>query len=865
MPIDHLHTTKSRSALMIAAEKGYLHVITTLLSYGANPILKDTNGLTALDYAIRCKHQDCIQLLERYQPPEKTDDDDYEKAMDQFCLAAYQLTSSKPNEIDHELLLAVIRYIHSVKPTDGSILVFLPGYDDIMAQKDLIESQLIVNNYQLFVLHSEMSNGKSNDQRQVFQKLPRGQRKIILSTNIAETSLTIDDVMYVIDSGKVKQKTYDSISDTTCLTSTWISQACAKQRAGRAGRTRDGECYRMYSLEHYETMEKYTLPEILRVPLTDVCLNAKILANDISIEDFLLKALQPPPLLSIRQSIALLKKIDALDSDENITYLGLHLADMPVDAQLGKCLLYGILAKCVDPILTIISALSVRDPFMLPAGGDGDQIQKIKNDLVKGVLSDHALLLQTYEAWLENRSKNQEKKFAYTHFINNANMEMIHGVRRLILSHLKAAGIISDRGSQNLWNLNKSSKNWTIIKACLTAGFYPNVCRLNRNGNIYSQQEKKLKPHMSSVLREGKRIKREILSSPTEWLIHGEKSRIANFTLIRNITLVAAINISLFAGPICLPQSRVQFIQNGNMHGDETDDSDSDEEYGKTYNFANGINEKTEHLMSASQPKCERANLLIDDWINFTINADEANLLYSLRQKFNGIFMRFLKNPTKFHPSKDDELTLSTMRNVLTIEDSLEPASDLESNQSVSATNEPTGQPIFMSAAYNDALNSRKKQKGNNNWRNRNSNSRNMPRANERRNTSDKFGRNNYTNSRGTQYSQRYRINNQDEPAVSDSAQEKLLYDPMNQPGSSNQCNGVTDTRTDTIPNSRGPSMLVFHPNFTKYFALSIKSIWHLKETIFRNRWFFNMSIERIQSVEKVSAAEFLARWPLFA
>lgn len=134
--------------------------------------------------------------------------------------------------------------------------------------------------------------------------------------------------MYVVDAGKVKQLSYDSIGESTCLTSTDISQACAKQRAGRAGRIRNGFCYRLYSTEQYDAMEKYTLPEILRVPLTEICLNAKMLAGDLSIEEFLVKALQPPSVKNIRQSIELLKKINALDDKENITYLGIHLVGL---------------------------------------------------------------------------------------------------------------------------------------------------------------------------------------------------------------------------------------------------------------------------------------------------------------------------------------------------------------------------------------------------------------------------------------------------------------------------------------------------------------------------------------------------------
>lgn len=129
----------------------------------------------------------------------------------------------------------------------------------------------------------------------------------------------------MVDAGKAKQLNYNAFDESTCLAPTDISQACAKQRSGRAGRVRSGFCYRLYSLDDYKAMPKYTVPEILRVSLTEMSINTKMFARDLSIEDYLMKALQPPPVENIRQSIKLLKRIDALDDKENITMLGIHL------------------------------------------------------------------------------------------------------------------------------------------------------------------------------------------------------------------------------------------------------------------------------------------------------------------------------------------------------------------------------------------------------------------------------------------------------------------------------------------------------------------------------------------------------------
>lgn len=208
MPIDYMHSAKGRTALGIASEKGLYEVLTKLLDLGANPSLTDAKGKTPLNYAEENEQDDCCELLAHYatlKPITSTmpqnfdnDADAKAKALQQFTLMAYQMTNygiSNKNEIDHELLQHVIMNIHTHTSTDGSILVFLPGYEDIMTQKDMIETRFTMNNYQLFVLHSGVNGTNAPEQARVFDRMPTGIRKIILSTNIAETSLTINDVV----------------------------------------------------------------------------------------------------------------------------------------------------------------------------------------------------------------------------------------------------------------------------------------------------------------------------------------------------------------------------------------------------------------------------------------------------------------------------------------------------------------------------------------------------------------------------------------------------------------------------------------------------------------------------------------------
>lgn len=210
--------------------------------------------------------------------------------------------------MDTNLILTIIRYIFnsSHESPKGAILIFLPGYDEIVTLRELIIndfSELDASKYVLFTLHSQMQSG---DQKRVFRRVPPDVRKIILSTNLAETSITIDDVVFVIDCGKVKEKSFDNLG-VSMLKSVWISQASAIQRRGRAGRCRPGVCYHLYSSYRYKHMQKYQVPEILRMPIHELCLQIKLLSPNTSIGEFLSRAPDPPSPLALKNSINLLK------------------------------------------------------------------------------------------------------------------------------------------------------------------------------------------------------------------------------------------------------------------------------------------------------------------------------------------------------------------------------------------------------------------------------------------------------------------------------------------------------------------------------------------------------------------------------
>ena len=210
----------------------------------------------------------------------------------------------------------------------------------------------------------------------MFQRPLAGITKVILSTNIAETAVTIDDVVMVINSGKVKENSYDPYTGVATLQSTWICKASERQRRGRAGRVRPGLCLHLYSRTRSAALADFQQPEIRRSPLDELCLQIKLLSapsagaaalsRPLPIADFFRKAVEPPVDQAVQQAIQLLKDIGALEEDESLTTLGRHLAVLPLPPRIGKMLLYALMFRCLDPVLTVACVGAYRDPFTIP-------------------------------------------------------------------------------------------------------------------------------------------------------------------------------------------------------------------------------------------------------------------------------------------------------------------------------------------------------------------------------------------------------------------------------------------------------------------------------------------------------------------
>ncbi|KAL2464936.1 helicase in vascular tissue and tapetum [Abeliophyllum distichum] len=355
---NYQHSITGVTPLMVFAGKGRVGDICMLLSFGADCSLKANDGNTALDWAERFNHGEAAEIIKKHI--EKTfSQTEEEKLLDKY------LSTVDPELIDHVLIEKLLRRI-CTDSKDGAILIFLPGWDDINKARDRLQASPFFKDSSKFVIISLHSMIPSVEQKKVFRPCPRGCRKIVLSTNIAETSVTIEDVVYVIDSGRMKEKSYDPYNNVSTLHSSWISKASAKQREGRAGRCQPGICYHLYSKLRAASLPDFQVPEIKRIPIEELCLQVKLLDPTCKIEHFLQKTLDPPVYETIRNAITVLQEIGALTLDEKLTELGERIGSLPVHPLTSKMLLIAILLNCLDPALTLACASDYRNPFTLP-------------------------------------------------------------------------------------------------------------------------------------------------------------------------------------------------------------------------------------------------------------------------------------------------------------------------------------------------------------------------------------------------------------------------------------------------------------------------------------------------------------------
>lgn len=369
---------------------------------------------------------------------------------------------TKEPETDYlDASLITVMQIHLREPP-GDVLLFLTGQEEIDTACEILYERMksLGPDVPELIILPVYSALPSEMQTRIFDPAPPGSRKVVIATNIAETSLTIDGIFYVVDPGFVKQKVYNSKTGMDSLVVTPISQAQAKQRAGRAGRTGPGKCYRLYTERAYrDEMLPTPVPEIQRTNLATTVLQLKTMGiNDLLHFDFM----DAPPVESLIMALEQLHSLSALDDEGLLTRLGRRMAEFPLEPNLSKMLIMSVALQCSDEILTIVSMLSVQNVFYRPK--DKQAVADQKKAKFNQPEGDHLTLLAVYNSWKNNKFSNA---WCYENFVQIRTLKRAQDVRKQLLG-------IMDRHKLDVVS---ADRNTVRVQKAVCSGFFRNAAK----------------------------------------------------------------------------------------------------------------------------------------------------------------------------------------------------------------------------------------------------------------------------------------------------------------------------------------------------------------------------------------------------
>ncbi|MBN3277137.1 DHX33 helicase, partial [Polyodon spathula] len=382
--------------------------------------------------------------------------------------------------------------IHQEAPSSHDILVFLTGQEEIEAMartcrdiaKHLPDScgQMVVIPLYASLPHTQ--------QLRVFHTAPEGCRKVILSTNIAETSITISGIKFVIDTGMVKAKRYNPDSGLEVLAVQRVSKAQAWQRTGRAGREDSGVCYRLYTEDQFDQFSNMTVPEIQRCNLASVMLQLLALRiPNVLTFDFMSKP-SPEAVRAAIEQLDLLGAVERMDDQVTLTPMGKKMASFPLEPRFAKTILLSPEFHCTEEVLTIVSLLSV-DSVLYNPPSRRDDVLSVRRKFISNE-GDHMTLLNIYWAF---KNVKGSKEWCRENFVNSRNMALVSEVRSQLRETCVKLGMAMESSRTDTAN----------IRRCLAHGLFMNAAELQPDGSYCALHTHQLVSiHPSSVLFQGK-------------------------------------------------------------------------------------------------------------------------------------------------------------------------------------------------------------------------------------------------------------------------------------------------------------------------------------------------------------------------
>ncbi|XP_027977776.1 probable ATP-dependent RNA helicase DHX35 isoform X7 [Eumetopias jubatus] len=456
-----------------------------------------------------------------------------------FPVDIFYLQSPVPDYI--KSTVETVMKIHQTEG-DGDILAFLTGQEEVETVVSMLIEQAralgrtgMKRHLRVLPMYAGLP---SFEQMKVFERVSRSVRKVIVATNVAETSITISGIVYVIDCGFVKLRAYNPRTAIECLVVVPVSQASANQRAGRGGRSRSGKCYRLYTEEAFDKLPQCTVPEMQRSNLAPVILQLKALGiNNVLRFHFM----SPPPAQSMVQALELLYALGGLDKDCRLTEpLGMRIAEFPLNPMFAKMLLESGNFGCSQEILSIAAMMQIQNIFVVPSNQKSQAIRVHRKFAVEE--GDHLTMLNVYEAfikiennsacqqvlhcplaqearWKSSQTHNKNSQWCQEHFLNYKGLVRAATVREQ-LKKLLVKFQVPKKSSEG---------DPDPVLRCIVSGFFANAARLHSTGAYRTiRDDHELYIHPASVLYAEK---------PPRWVIYNEVIQTSKYYM-RDVTAI---------------------------------------------------------------------------------------------------------------------------------------------------------------------------------------------------------------------------------------------------------------------------------------------------------------------------------------
>ena len=396
---------------------------------------------------------------------------------------------TKAPEADYlDAAVVTVLQVHVTQDLPGDILVFFTGQEEIETCVEILQLRLrgLGSRVPALNICPVYANLPSDMQSKIFEPTLPGQRKVVLGTNIAETSLTIDGICYVIDIGFCKQKSYNPKTGMESLVVTPISQAAANQRAGRAGRTQPGKCFRLFTAwSFHNELEPNTTPEIQRTNMGNVVLMLKSLGiDDLLHFDFM----DRPPAETLMRALEQLYALGALNDRGEMTKLGRRMAEFPLDPMMSKAVIASEQYGCTKEVLTIVSMLSIGSSIFYRPKEKAVHADNARMNFARGGGGDHLALMRVYDQWLETGHSVQ---WCFENYLQHRLLYKARDVREQLYGLCERVEIDAE----------VSTSDPEAICKAITAGYFYNTARLDRTGGYKTtKQQHTVYIHPSSVL-----------------------------------------------------------------------------------------------------------------------------------------------------------------------------------------------------------------------------------------------------------------------------------------------------------------------------------------------------------------------------